>query len=111
MRQKDIRHWDKKLPLGLGDRVGKGPKMATEVGTICLLHRCGNFLAEGVLVRSVSGLPPAPFAAFAVREKCKAGAFIFPHRGPRSEPEPEGLKGGKPAGETETVFASIPSQK
>jgi hypothetical protein len=40
------------------------------------------------------------FAAFAVREKCKAGAFIFPHRGPRSGPEPEGLKGGKPASST-----------
>jgi hypothetical protein len=28
------------------------------------------------------------FAAFAVREKCKAGAFIFPYRSPRSGPEP-----------------------
>jgi hypothetical protein len=43
------------------------------------------------------------FAAFAVREKCKAGAFIFPHRGPRSGPEPGGLKGGEPAGKAKTV--------
>jgi hypothetical protein len=35
-----------------------------------------------------------------MREKCKAGAFIFPHRGPRSGPEPEGLKGGEPARST-----------
>jgi hypothetical protein len=39
-------------------------------------------------------------AAFAVRKKCKAGAFIFPYRSPRSGPEPEGLKGGRPAGKT-----------
>jgi hypothetical protein len=30
------------------------------------------------------------------KEKCKAGAFIFPYRGPRSGREPEGLKGGPP---------------
>jgi hypothetical protein len=44
------------------------------------------------------------FAAFAVREKCKAGAFIFPYRGPHSGSEPEGLKGGKPDGRKETVL-------
>ena len=38
--------------------------------------------------------------AFALREKCKAGAFIFPYRSPRSGPEPEGLKGGKSAKST-----------
>jgi hypothetical protein len=35
------------------------------------------------------------FTAFAIREKYKAGAFIFSYRRSRSEQEPEGLKGGK----------------
>jgi hypothetical protein len=33
------------------------------------------------------------------KEKCKAGAFIFLCRGPRSGQKPEGLKGGKSADE------------
>jgi hypothetical protein len=35
------------------------------------------------------------FTAFALREKCKAGAFIFPYRRPRSGPGPKRPKGGK----------------
>jgi hypothetical protein len=47
------------------------------------------------------------FAAFAVREKCKAGAFIFPYRSPRSGPEPEGLKGSKPARKVSTPTIEV----
>jgi hypothetical protein len=38
---------------------------------------------------------PLHLTAFAMREKCKARAFIFPYRCSRSDPEPEGFKGGK----------------
>ncbi|MDR0444887.1 MAG: hypothetical protein LBG98_01180 [Puniceicoccales bacterium] len=45
-----------------------------------------------------------PVCRLCAEEKYKAGAFIFPQRGPHSGPEPEGLKGGKPARWTETVI-------
>jgi hypothetical protein len=48
----------------------------------------------------LGGLP----AAFAIEKNAKRELSFFLYRSPHSGQEPEGLKGGRPAGQMETVF-------